>query len=113
MKKPIVSQKRKGLSYPYNLYWLQSFAVFSAIQDWLLYLESNIAAYNEPALRMELVSLAFDFYRQDLGQAPRIVRVVDTEYGTTSQVILSRSEASPLGRLLFCMGDVEAAEHQS
>lgn len=57
---------------------------------------------------MELASLTLDFYRQDVGQAPRMVCAADTECGTSSQVILSRSEASLLGRLLFCMGDVEA-----
>lgn len=94
--------------WPVTLDWQQAFAVSGAIQEWLLYLESNIAEYKELALHMEIASLTFDFYRQDVGQAPRMVCTADTECGTSSQVILSRSEASLLGRLLFWMGEVEA-----
>ena len=61
-----------------------------------------------PALHMELGSLTFDFYRQGVGQGPRMICTVDTACGSSRQVILTRSEASLLGRLLFWQGDEEA-----
>lgn len=100
--------EEEGTELSVNLDWLQAFAVSSAIQDWLLYLESNIAEYKEPALRMELASLTFDFYRHGVGQGPRMICTAETERGLSRQVILARSEASLLGRLLFCLGDDEA-----
>mgnify|MGYP001618697221 CR=1 FL=1 len=90
-----------------TLDWYQAFAVSGAIQEWLLYLESDIAEYKEPALRMELASLTFDFYRHGGGQGPRMICTAETECGLSKQVILTRSEASLLGRLLSCLGDDE------
>ena len=88
--------------------WQQAGTVSGAIQDWLLFLGSDIEDHQEPALHMELASLTFDFYRQGVGQGPRMICTVETENGLSRQVILTRSEASLLGRLLFCQGDDEA-----
>ena len=98
----------EGRGWPVTLDWQEACALSGAIQEWLSYLESDIEEHRDPALHMELASLTFDFYRQGVGQGPRMICTVETESGLSRQVILTRSEASFLGRLLFCHGDDEA-----
>lgn len=90
--------------------WQEACTLSGAIQEWLSYLESNIEEYREPALHMGLESLTVDFYKQGSGQGPRMICTVDAEGGLSRQVILTRSEASLLGRLIFCQGDDEAEQ---
>ena len=85
--------------------WQQACTVSEGIQEWLSFLESDIDDDQGPALHMEFGSLTFDFYRQAVGQGPRMVCTVDTACGSSRQVILTRSEASLLGRLLFWQSD--------
>lgn len=96
--------------WPVTLDWRQAFAVSEAIVEWLRYLESDLDEYHEPALQMELGSLRFDFYRKDMSQGPRMTCTVDAESSLCRTVILSRSEASFLGRLLFGLGYGETEE---
>ena len=91
-----------------TLDWQEACTVSEGIQEWLSFLESDIDDDQGPALHMELGSLTFDFYRQGVGQGPRMICTVDTACGSSRQVILTRSEASLLGRLLFWQGDEEA-----
>lgn len=93
-----------------TLNWQQCFALSGAIQEWLLYLESGIEEHHEPALHMELGSFTCDFYRQSMGQGPRMICALEIESSLPRQVTLTRSEASLLGRLLFCLGDNEAEQ---
>lgn len=87
--------------------WYECCTVSGAIQDWLSFLESRIEEHHEPALHMELGSLMFDFYREGVREGPKMVCNLESESGLSRQVILTRSEASFLGRLLFCQGDDE------
>jgi hypothetical protein len=87
--------------------WQQACAVSEAVLGWLSYIESNIEDHRIPALHVELASLTFDFYRHGGGQGPRMICTAETEHGLSRQVILTRSEASLLGRLLFYLGDEE------
>ena len=87
--------------------WQQACAVSEAVLEWLSYIESVIEDHRVPALHMELASLTFDFYRHDGGQGPRMICTAETDHGLSRQVILTRSEASLLGRLLFYLGDDE------
>lgn len=102
--------EEEGTELSVNLDWLQAFAVSSAIQDWLSFLESNVEDSREPSLHMELGSLTFEFYRQGAGQGPRMICTVGAESGSFRQVVLTRSEASLLGRLLSCLGDDEVEQ---
>ena len=54
--------------WPVTLDWQQACTVSEGIQEWLSLLESDIEDHHEPSLHMELGSLAFDFYRQGVGQ---------------------------------------------
>jgi hypothetical protein len=97
-------EKRK---WSVTLPWYACSAVSNAIQDWLTFLESGIEEHREPALHLEIESLTFEFYRQTGGQGPRMDCCLETDCGLSRQVILTRSEANLLGRLLFCQGDEE------
>ena len=88
-----------------TLDWQQACTVSEGIQEWLSFLESDIDDDRGPALHMELGSLTFDFYRQGVGQGPRMVCTLQTESNLSTQIILTRSEASLLGRLLFWQSD--------
>lgn len=90
-----------------TLDWQQACTLSGAIQEWLSFLASDIEDHQEPALHMELESLTFDFYRQGVGQRPRMVCNIDIECGSSIQVTLTCAEASLLGRLLFYQGDAE------
>ena len=95
--------ERRELSV--TLDWQQACTVSEGIQEWLSFLESDIDDDQGPALHMELGSLTFDFYRQGVGQGPRMVCTLQTESNLSTQIILTRSEASLLGRLLFWQSD--------
>lgn len=99
-------QERAELSV--TLYWQQACAVSGAVLEWLSYIESDIEDYRVPALHMELASLTFDFHRQSVEQGLRMMYTVDTEGGLFRQVSLTRSEASLLGWVRFCLSDEEA-----
>ena len=86
--------ERRELSV--TLDWQQACTVSEGIQEWLSFLESDIDDDRGPALHMELGSLTFDFYRQGVGQGPRMVCTVDTACGSSRQVILTRSEQASL-----------------
>ena len=88
--------------------WQQACTVSEGIQEWLSFLESDIDDDHGPALHMELGSLRFNFYRQGVGQGPRIVCTVYTECGSSRQVILTRSEQASLAGCFFWQGDEEA-----
>lgn len=94
--------ERERTELAVTLDWQQGCAVSGAIQEWLSFLESDIDDDQGLALHMELGSLMFDFYRQGVGQGPRMICTVETESSLSRQVILTRSEASLFGRLLFC-----------
>lgn len=98
-------QERAELSV--TLDWQQACAVSGAVLEWLSFLESKIEDACAPSLHMELASLTFDFYRHGGGQGPRMICTAETEHGLSRQVILTRSESSLLGRLLFYLGDDE------
>ena len=98
-----VEQGRAELSV--TLDWQQACAVSWAVLEWLSYIESDIEDHRIPALHVELASLTFDFYRHGGGQGPRMICTAETEHGLSRQVILTRSEASLLGRLLFYLED--------
>lgn len=89
------------------LNWQECYALSGAIQDWLAFLESGIEEHREPALHMELDSVTFDFYRKGVRDGPKMVCNFESETGSSRLVVLTRSEASLLGRLLFCQGDDE------
>lgn len=101
-------QERAELSV--TLDWQQACAVSGAVLEWLSDIESNIEDHRVPALHMELASLTFDFYRHGGGQGPRMICTAEIEHGLSRQVILARSEASLLGRLLFYLGDEEVEQ---
>jgi hypothetical protein len=99
--------EEEGAESSVNLDWLQAFAASSAIQDWLLFLESRVEDEREPSLHMELASLKFDFYRKTEGRGPGMICIAHTETGLSGRATLTCAEASLLGRLLFCLGDNE------
>ena len=96
-----------------TLPWYACCAVSGAIQDWLSFLESSIEEHHEPALHMELASLTCDFYRKGVREGPKMVCNLQLECGLSRQSILTRSEASLLGRLLFCQGDDDVDQYAS
>jgi hypothetical protein len=84
-----------------TLNWQECCALSGAIQEWLSFLKSG-EEHHEPALHMELASRALDFCRSGFSGRPRMVCAVERENGSSRQVVLTCSETSLLGRLLFC-----------
>lgn len=75
--------ERKKTELSVTLDRQQACAISGAIQEWLSFLESDIDDDQGPALHMELGLPTFDFYRQGVGQWPRMVCTVDTAYGSS------------------------------
>lgn len=96
----MIRQNRGRAELSVTLDWQQACTVSGAVLEWLSSIESDIEDHRVPALHMELASLTFDFYRHGGGQGSRMICTAETERGLSRQVILDRSKASLLGRVL-------------